>query len=333
MSWMENLNHAKVALQACRWDACHQWLEKCLEEPDLKHRGLFMHNLALLFRKIADYDQAEACLEQGLECSKEAWLRGRLTANYGVLELRRGRFTQARKRFQEALDLASELPEDTLAIIMTSLNFSHLQVKQGHLVQAESLVKRARGLAQHYPDRLELQARVHLGVARVALAQDRLSRAEMELLQSIRKAQKMGHFEATLQAQARALLGEVYSRQAAELMRQNQMEKEAKERSEMAETLLEEARNSLRDWGLRMTLEYLECISAQADHWIRWQSWEKAEATLQRLATLCSEIRGVDRRLHASAWERAARVLHHLDRHDLALEATTQFQKLQKRRR
>jgi len=334
VSWIDSLERARQELASCRWDNCHGLLEQALEEvQETAQRAVVLNNLGMLFRKIADLDQAEACFEQALECQPEAGLAGRIRANWAVLQHRRGHFRAARKLYQEALVLCSEPSEDELAVARICLNFSWLHLQQGRKAQAETMIKRARGIVQSLPEQEVLQSRLHLGLGRCALEQGRLTKAEVELLQAIRVAQRMRQFDPIIHSQARALLAQIYSRQAVEQLAQKHTEQDGQKRCNQAEMLFVESLMMLDDWGQKLTLEYAENLSLQVDHWIRLQDWERAEIWLQKLLLLAGEMKSLDAQMKASAWERASKVLHQLHKHELAAQALVEFQTLSKVKR
>lgn len=328
MSWSESIEYARQALMACSWELCAQWLERALEQcQDLEpnRRALTLNNLGLMFRRIGDWEQALACYEQALQCAVEEWLRGRVVANLAVLEHRRGNLNQARKRYSEAL---SACESDELATARVCINFSWLHLQQERTVQAETLLKRARALTQNHPEEPTMECRLHLGNARLALAQKRLSKAEMEVLQAIRGAQKLDYFEPILHAQARAALANVYSLQASEQLDNPGTAADGEQRRQQADTLFEESLILLQDWGQKLSFEYVDASSLQVDHFIRMKQWERAEEALQTLLSLVSEMTGLDPQVRAGAWERAGTVLRQLGKSDLAREAVAEWQKI-----
>ena len=328
---MESLGYAQQAQGAHSWDLCHQWLEQALrdcENQDPHRRCLVMNNMGVLFRRLHDTDQAVHCFERALEGCQEPWLRGRIFANWAVLEHRRGQLNQARRYYQDALTGCSEPPEDELAAARICLNFAWLHLQQDRQVQADTLLKRARQLVQLHPEDSLLECRLHLGLARSAQAQKRLAKAEIEILQSIRVAQKLGYFEPIVHSQARASLANCYSLQAVSQLDNPDTRQDGVERSQQAEVLFAEALSLLVDWGHRHSFEYVEAISLQVDHWIRMKQWQQAEDSLQKLLAMVTEMTTLETTFKASAWERAALVLRQLEQHELADLAVQQLQAL-----
>jgi tetratricopeptide (TPR) repeat protein len=287
-----------------------------------------MNNLGVLFRRMHDADQAVSCFEQALDGCEEPWLRGRIFSNWAVLEHRRGQLTVARRCYQDALNCCSEPPEDELAVARICLNFAWLHLQQDRQVQADTLLKRARLLVQQHPEDSLLECRLHLGLARSAQVQKRLAKAEIEILQAIRVAQKLGYFEPIVHSQARARLADCYSLQALGQLDNPDTVKDGQERSQQAEILFSEALSILVDWGHRHSFEYVETLSLQVDHWVRTRQWHPADESLQRLLAMVTEMTTLETTFKARAWERAALVLRQLEQFELADLATQQFQAL-----
>ena len=321
MGWIESLGYAQQALGAHSWDLCHQWLEQALRDcehqaPD--RRSLVMNNLGVLFRRVHDADSAVSCFEKALDGCQEAWLRGRIFANWAVLEHRRGQLIPARRYYQDALLCCSEPVEDELAVPRICLNFAWLHLQQDREVQADTLLKRARLLVQKHPDDHLLECRLHLGLARLAQSQKRLAKAEVEILQAVRVAQKLGYFEPIVHSQARASLAHCYSLQAEEQLANSDTHQDGQERRDQAETLFTESLALLQDWGHRHSFEYVETLSLQVDHFMRMKLWAQAEEVLQKLLAMVTEMQTLETSIRVSAWERAAAVLRQLEQFELA---------------
>jgi tetratricopeptide (TPR) repeat protein len=326
LSWSESLENARQALIACEWDLCSQWLERALEDcahMEPNRRALTLNNLGLMFRRIGDWQQAIACYEQAMLAVQEDWLKGRIIANWAVLEHRQGRLNEARRRYSEALTICGA---DELAVARVCINFSWLHLQQERTVQAETLLKRARSLTQNHPEDPVMQSRLHLGAARLALHQKRLAKAEMEVLQGIRLAQKLDYFEPVLHAQARAALGNVYSLQAVEQLDQPTTQKDGEQRRGQAQVLFQESLMLLLDWGQKLSYEFVDAAALQVDHFIRLQMWNDAEIALQEALSVVTEMTGLDPQIRAGTWERAAKVLVQLGKHELAKRALKEFQ-------
>lgn len=335
MGWLESLGYAQQALGAHSFELCHQWLEQALLEcqsQDPARRCLVYNNMGVLFRRVHDTEQAVHCFEQALEGCEEPWLRGRIFANWAVLEHRGGNLTAARRYYQDALNCCSEPVEDELAVARICLNFAWLHLQQDRFLQADSLLKRARALVQNHPEDSLLECRLHLGLARSAQAQKRLAKAEQEVLQAIRVAQKLGFFEPIVNSQARSALAHCYSLQALGQLDNPDTCKDGRERCEHAEVLFEEALTLLSDWGHRLSFEYVEAVSLHVDHWIRMKKWVQAEESLQKLLAMVNEMKTLETGFKASAWERAALVLRQLDQKELADLATARWQELMARK-
>ena len=329
------MEYAQHALCGCSWDVCHQWLEQAwLECQDQvpERRVVTLNNLAILFRRSHDYQQAMACYEQALEILESLpgviWLRGRVLANLAALEHRRGELIQARARYQEALEVCSDPIVDELAVAHIAVNLALLHLHQERVPQAETLLRRARSMFQHHPGQYFLEARYHLAQSRLAIHQRRLTKAEMEALQAIRMAQKLPTFDPVLQSQARACLAQIYSRGALSEAEQLQVAGEATERREQADVLFEEALGLLEDHNVSNSLEYLEALSLRLDHEIRIQHWQRAEATALDLLTRMGAFESLDLEFQARAWERASKALGKLGRNEEAQTAQLQWQSL-----
>lgn len=335
MSWAHSIEYAQHALSTCSWEVCHQWLEQALAECQQvapERRVVTLNNLAILFRRVHDYQQAMACYEQALEMLEElpgvVWLRGRVLANLAALEHRRGELIPARARYQEALEVCSDPVVDELAVAHIAVNLALLHLQQDRSTQAETLLRRARSMFQHHPDQQFLEARYHLVQARLAIFQKRLTKAEMEALQAIRMAQKLPTFDPVLQSQARAALAQIYSRGALSEAEQLQVAGDNTQRREQADVLFEEALTLLEDHGLSQALEYLEALSLRLDHEIRIQNWQRAEATALQLLTRMETFEALDPDFRARAWERASKALGKLGKVEEAQVAHQQWQRL-----
>lgn len=335
MSWASSIEYAQHALSTCNWEVCHQWLEQALsdcQQQAPERRVVTLNNLAILYRRAHDYQQAMACYEQALAMLEDLpgvlWLRGRVLANLAALEHRRGELIQARARYQEALETCSDPVLDELAVAHIAVNLALLHLQQERVPQAETLLRRARSMFQHHPGQHFLEARYHLAQSKLAIYQRRLTKAEMEALQAIRMAQKLATFDPVLQSQARVTLAQIYSRGALSEAEQLQVAGEGSERREQADVLFEEALALLEDYGLSGALEYLEGLSLRLDHEIRIQHWQRAEATALNLLTRMGAFEALDTDFQARAWERASKALGKLGQVEEAQAAHQQWQSL-----
>jgi tetratricopeptide (TPR) repeat protein len=337
MSVNQSLEYAQAALTNQSWDLCRQWLEHALREATSEgpaRQALVLNNLGVFYRRLHEPRRAEECFEKAWSlaqsrCGAQAQtLQGRILANWAVLDHRQGRLIEARRRYQDSLLMCSEPVEDELAVARICLNLSWLHLQQDRLAQATTLLNRARGVAQKYPRELQLWAYLHLGSGRLALAEKRLAKAEMETLLAVRQSQKLAHFDPLLQAQTRAALANVYSLQARTQLDLAETNREGLSKSEEADRLFCQALDMLDDWGVPISFEYLESLSLRVDHLIRVQKFSLAEQQLQRLLVMLTEMDNLDPAFQMRAWERAAEVLARLGQTEMAAAARLQCEAL-----
>ena len=323
LGWMESLTSAQQALGAYSFERCLQWLKhampECQEDP--VKRCLLLNNMGLYHRKNGDPDKAVRFFEQALQECQTSWLRGRIFANWGVLEHRRGNLVAARRLYQDALNCCSQPVEDEKAVVRLCINFARLHVQQDRGVQADTLLRRARSLVAKYPDDAMLECRYHLAMGRAAMAGKRLSKAELDFLQAIRVVQKLDYFEPVLLAQCRAALANCYSVQAFGQLDTSETKRDGMERGEQAENLFLEALELLEGADQSRSLEYIEALSLAIDHSIRTGKWETAEIRVQQLLELVTAIEHLEVGIRISAWERATQILRQVGKPQLAERA------------
>lgn len=325
MSWIQSVNYAQQAALTQSWDLCQQWLGRALDQSpleDSEQRSLVLNNLGVHYRRFHRLDRARECFEKAFYWSETPWLRGRILANWAVLEHRGGDLKSARKRYQEALLLCSEYAEDPLAVARICVNLAWLHLQQDRAVQTESLLKRAKGLISDFPEEIQLESRIWLGFGRLDLTQKRLAKAEAAVLSALRAAQRMNSFDPLLHAQARAGLAQVFSHQAEGLLDGRDTHGAGLEKAAQAEGLFGEAEDLLEDSGLPVNFERLDLLGLHIDHYIRVKAWSKAEVPLQRLLGLVEKMPFLDPTLRSRVWEKAAEVLRRLEQRELAAAAS-----------
>ncbi len=320
---MESLTSAQAALGSYSFERCLQWLKHAMPEcqQDPVKRCLLLNNMGLYHRKSGNPEKAARFFEQALQDCQPGWLRGRIFANWGVLEHRRGNLVAARRLYQDALNCCSQPVEDEKALVRLCINFARLHVQQDRGVQADTLLRRARSLVAKYPDDAMLECRYHLAMGRAAMAGKRLAKAEVDFLQAIRVVQKLDFFEPVLLAQCRSALANCYSVQAFGQLDVSDTKKDGMERGEQAENLFLEALELLESADQASSLEYIETLSLATDHSIRTGKWETAEIRIQNLLELVTVIEHLEIGIRISAWERATQILRKVGKPELAERA------------
>lgn len=320
---MESLTSAQQALGSYSFERSLEWLKhampECQEDP--VKRCLLLNNMGLYHRKSGNPDKAVRFFEQALQECEPSWLRGRIFANWGVLEHRRGNLVAARRLYQDALNCCSQPVEDEKAVVRLCINFARLHVQQDRGVQADTLLRRARGLVAKYPDDAMLECRYHLAMGRAAMAGKRLAKAEVDFVQAIRVVQKLDYFEPVLLAQCRSALANCYSVQAFGQLDTSETRRDGRERCEQAETLFLESLELLEGADQVQSLEYIETLSLAMDHSIRTGKWETAEVRVQRLLELVTATEHLEIGIRISAWERATQILRQVGKPQLAERA------------
>ena len=327
---MESLTSAQQALGAYSFERCLQWLKHAMPEcqVDPVKRCLLLNNLGIYHRKSGDPEKAVRFFEQALQECSTSWLRGRIFANWGVLEHHRGNLVAARRLYQDALNCCSQPVEDEKAVARLCINFARLHIQQDRTVQADTLLRRARGLVAKYPDDAMLECRLHLALGRAAMAGKRLSKAEVDFTQAIRVVQKLDYFEPVLLAQTRAALADCYSIQAFAQMDGAATQKDGRDRIDEAENLFGEALDLLDDAEQGRGLEYIETLSLAVDHSVRTGRWETAEMRVQKLLELVTATEHLEIGLRISAWERATQILRQVGKTELAERAQRRHTRL-----
>lgn len=307
------------------------WLETAAEQaasgrPD--HQALTLSNLGLALRKLGEWKGAISCYERSLRLAQASWLQGRVSNNLALLEHRLGRLPQARRRYTEALALCSAEPEDRLGVARVCVNLAWLHLQSDRATQAETLLKRARGLlpADASAEASRLEARFHLAATRLAAGQKKLAKAELEALQAFRAAQRLGSDEPWLQALVRAVLADVYSRQAAEQLGHELTRKDGERKRDRADELLVEVAARTPFEPGHPCYEAVDLLWLRAEHQVRMGRWEQADEELRRLLLTTVDMDGLDPAVTVRCWDRAAHVLRQLDQHELAAEAVRQGQ-------
>ncbi|ODT57099.1 hypothetical protein ABS71_20695 [bacterium SCN 62-11] len=277
--------------------------------------------MGVYHRKTGTPETAVRFFEQALQDCDPSWLRGRVFANWGVLEHRRGNLVAARRLYQDALNCCSQPLEDEKAVVRLCINFAWLHVQQDRGVQADTLLRRARSLMAKYPDDAMLECRYHLAMGRAAMAGKRLAKAEVDFVQAIRVVQKLDFFEPVLLAQCRAALANCYSVQAFGQLDGSETRRDGMERGEQAENLFQEAFELLEGADQADSLEAIEALSLAVDHSIRTAHWEAAETRVQKLLELVTALEHLEIGLRISAWERATQILRQVGKSQLAERA------------
>lgn len=301
-------------------------MPECQSDP-IK-RCLLLNNMGIYHRKNRDPEKAVRFYEQALQECSASWLRGRIFANWGVLEHHRGNLVAARRLYQDALNCCSQPVEDEKAVARLCINFARLHIQQDRTVQAETLLRRARGLVARYPDDAMLECRLYLALGRAAMAGKRLSKAEVDFTQAIRVVQKLDYFEPVMLAQTRAALADCYSIQAFAQMDGLGAKNEGRERVDEADNLFSEAIDLLEDAEQRHSSEYLETLSLAVDHSVRTGCWETAEERVQKLLELVTATEQLEFGIRISAWERATQILRQVGKTELAERAQRRYTRL-----
>lgn len=332
---MESLTSAQQALGSYSFERCLQWLKHAMPEcqADPVKRCLLLNNMGVYHRKSGNPEKAVRFFEQALQDCELGWLRGRIFANWGVLEHRRGNLVAARRLYQDALNCCSEPLEDEKAVVRLCINFAWLHVQQDRGVQADTLLRRARSLVAKHPEDAMLECRYHLAMGRAAMAGKRLAKAEMDFLQASRVVQKLDYFEPVLLAQCRSALANCYSVQAFGQLDASDTKKDGLERGEQAENLFQEALELLEGADQARSLEFVEALSLAVDHSIRTGQWDSAEERVQQLLELVTSLEHLEIGIRISAWERATRILRQVGKLQLAERAQRRHTALIKEQR
>ncbi|MBX3166496.1 MAG: tetratricopeptide repeat protein [Candidatus Eremiobacteraeota bacterium] len=332
---MESLTSAQQALGSYSFELCLQWLKHAMPDcqADPVKRCLLLNNLGLYHRKNGNPEKAARFFEQALQDCQPSWLRGRIFANWGVLEHRRGNLVAARRLYQDALNCCSQPVEDEKAVVRLCINFARLHVQQDRGVQADTLLRRARGLVAKYPDDAMLECRYHLAMGRAAMAGRRLAKAEVDFVQAIRVVQKLDYFEPVLLAQCRSELANCYSLQAFGQLDVSETKKDGLERGDQAENLFCEALELLEGAEQSQSLEYIEALSLAMDHSVRTGQWENAETRVQKLLERVTATEHLEIGIRISAWERATLILRQVGKPQLAERAQRRQTALLKQQR
>lgn len=320
---MESLTSAQQALGSYSFELSLQWLKHAMPDcqTDPVKRCLLLNNMGLYHRKIGNPEKAARFFEQALQDCEPSWLRGRIFANWGVLEHRRGNLVAARRLYQDALNCCSQPVEDEKAVVRLCINFARLHVQQDRGVQADTLLRRARSLVAKYPDDAMLECRYHLAMGRAAMAGKRLAKAETDFVHAIRVVQKLDYFEPVLLAQCRSALANCYSLQAFGQLDGLDTKKDGLERGSQAENLHGEALELLEGADQAQSLEYIEALSLAMDHSVRTGQWETAETRVQKLLELITATEHLEIGIRISAWERATLILRQVGKPQLAERA------------
>ncbi len=160
---------------------------------DLPNISVMLSNLGHVAGALGNYEQAEAYLQEGLALARQAGHRQHesvLLATLGEMAIQQGNYAQAETYLQEGLTIARQIGHAWFISVMLN-DWGELHLKQGRVDAARTAFEEALEQApEGGKDRI---ADALYGLARVALAQGKSTKARQQGQESLTIFESIGH--------------------------------------------------------------------------------------------------------------------------------------------